>query len=393
MARHKLRQVYTDLVEAIFIRVLEEQTSKKKVKMAWDYFISHASEDKDLVARPLAHVLCASDFQVWYDEFSLRVGDSLFQSISRGLAESSFGVVVLSPAFMQKSWTQNELAGIWARETATRKLLLPVWHRVGAAQVAERMPMLADRVAVSTDKGLQHVAEEIVRASYPDRISDLPLSLQEAEKTAHARDTLRGLIDGGASVNDLRLFLSAHQELLPRRGILIPAFKLGADALADFVFIGEHGITGPMQMDLVSLGPCFVDQGDIGEAATSLTTSIVTQLGKKRKQKQRGFNDYLGPPYVGEFAPLLRIASIAVQTLTGKQPLSPDSSLDDIREEMERGWNIHMRRPDLWSARFLIVIGRRTPNALPHKNKIAVAFDNFVDIASYDRLLDTPRDL
>jgi hypothetical protein len=293
---------------------------------------------------------------------------------------------------MQKSWTQNELAGIWARETVTRKLLLPVWHKVGAAQVAERMPMLADRVAVSTDKGLQYVAEQIVRASFPDRVPDLPLSLQGAEKAAHARDALRGLIDGGAGVDDLRLFLSAHQELLPRGGILIPAFKLEADALADFVFIGQHGITGPMQMDLVSLGPCLVGQGDVGEAATSVATSIVTQLGEKREQKQRGFNDYLGSPYVGEYAPLLRIANSAVQTLTGNHPLSPDSPVDDLRGEMEGEWNIHMRRPDLWSARLLIVIGRRTPNALPHKSKIAVAFDSFVDVASYDRLLDTPRE-
>jgi hypothetical protein len=360
--------------------------------MTWDYFISHASEDKDLVARPLAHVLSASNFQVWYDEFSLRVGDSLFQSISRGLAESSFGVVVLSPAFMQKSWTQNELAGIWARETATRKLLLPVWHKVGVVEVAERMPMLADRVAVSTDKGLQHVAEQIVHASFPKRVTDLPLSLQRAETTARARDTLRSLIDGGASVDDLRLFLSAHQELLPRRGILIPAFKLEADGLVDFVLISQHGITGPMQIDLVALGPCLVDQDDIGAAATSLTTSIVNALGKRRKQKECGFNDYLGPPYVGEYAPLLRMAGKVVHTLTGEPPLLPSSSLDDLRANKAVGWNIHMRRPDLWNARLLVVIGRRTLEALPDKSKIAVALKNFVDVASYDRLLDNPRE-
>lgn len=360
--------------------------------MSWDYFISHASEDKDLVARPLAHVLAASKFRVWYDEFSLRVGDSLFQSISLGLAQSSFGVVVLSPSFLQKSWAQNELGGIWARETASRKLLLPVWHRVGASQVAERVPMLADRVAVSTQRGLQHVAEEIVRASFPDRVSDLPLSLQRADQTDHARNTLRGLIDSGSRIDDLRLFLSAHQELLPRRGLLIPAFKLGADAFADFVFIHQHGITGPMQMDLVSLGPCAIDQADIGGSARSLTMSIMTQLSEKQRREQRGFNDYLGPPYVGEYAPLLKVAGNVVRTLTGKEPLSPESSLDELRDEMDGGWNIHMRRPDLWSARLLVVIGRRDWDAMSHKHKIANEFDNFVEVASYDRLLDLRDD-
>jgi TIR domain-containing protein len=360
--------------------------------VTWDYFISHASEDKDLVARPLAHVLSASGFRVWYDEFSLRVGDSLFQSISRGLAESCFGIVILSPSFMQKSWTQNELGGIWARETATRKLLLPVWHRVDASQVAERTPMLADRVAVSTQKGLQHVAEEIVRASFPHRIADLPLSMQRAgNNRTESRETLRGLLDRGAKIDDLRLFLSAHQELLPRRGILIPGFKLGAETFADFFFIAQHGMTGPMQLDVVWLGPCAIDSGDISDAATSVTTSIMTHLGHRRTQKKHGFNDYLGAPYVGEYAPLLRIAAKVVLILTGDKSLSPESSLDDLRKSRSTGWNVHMRRPDLWSARLLILIGRRDWDALLGKSKFPAMFENFVEIASYDRLLDSPR--
>jgi hypothetical protein len=243
--------------------------------MSWDFFISHASEDKDLIARPLAHALTAFQFAVWFDEFSLRVGDSLLESINHGLAESSLGVIILSPAYMQKSWTKNELKGIWARESMTRKLLLPVWHGVSAHQVAKGFPMLADRVAVSTEKGLQHVAEELVRASFPERVASLPLGLQQAENTAQARRTLNEIVDGDASVNDLRLYLSAHQELLPRRGIIIPAFKLGAETLADFVVVGQDGLTGAMRMDLISLGPCNISEGNLGEAETSLIESTL----------------------------------------------------------------------------------------------------------------------
>ena len=60
-------------------------------------FISHASDDKDLFVRPLAHALKAHGLKVWYDEFSLRPGDSLRRSIDRGLAECIAGLVVLSP--------------------------------------------------------------------------------------------------------------------------------------------------------------------------------------------------------------------------------------------------------------------------------------------------------
>jgi hypothetical protein len=359
--------------------------------MTWDYFISHASEDKDLVARPLAHVLSASGFKVWYDEFSLRVGDSLFQSISRGLAESRFGIVILSPSFMQKSWTQNELGGIWARETGNQKLLLPVWHRIDAAQIAKRAPMLADRVAVSTEKGLQYVSEQIVLASFPKRSARLPLSLsKEINGITESRKILQRLLESGAQVNDLRLFLSAHPELLFRRGVLFPAYKVGAEAFADFFFIYQHGITGPMQMEIVLLGPGKIDSGNLAEIGESLATSITTQLGKRKKQEVHGFNDYLGSPYVGEYAPHLKIANEIVEVLTAEKSLSPDTSLDKLRTL--KGWNIHMLRPDLWSARLLILLGRRDEDGLSWKAKIPETFGNFVEIASYDRLLDSPRE-
>lgn len=194
--------------------------------MSWDFFISHAHEDKDLVARPLAHALTRCGFNVWFDESTLKVGDSLLQSINRGLAESQFGILILSPAFLAKAWTQNELAGLWARELGGHKVLLPVWHHVDHLQLAARAPMLADRVAVSTQKGLHVVAEELVRASFPERLAQLPLNLadrhtpdrsgqQTLEDRRARRATLRSLLDSGASLDDLKLFISAHQGLIP----------------------------------------------------------------------------------------------------------------------------------------------------------------------------------
>ncbi len=38
----------------------------------YDVFISHASEDKEEVARPLAEVLRRNGLSVWYDEFELK---------------------------------------------------------------------------------------------------------------------------------------------------------------------------------------------------------------------------------------------------------------------------------------------------------------------------------
>lgn len=116
----------------------------------YDFFISHASEDKDEVARPLAEALSVLGCKVWYDELTLKVGDSLRRSIDKGIARSRFGVVVLSETFFKKDWTQRELDGLTQQEIAGESRILPLWHRVTAAEVRKFSPSLADKVALST---------------------------------------------------------------------------------------------------------------------------------------------------------------------------------------------------------------------------------------------------
>jgi hypothetical protein len=135
--------------------------------MDWDLFISHASEDKASFVRPLAETLTNHGVRVWYDEFTIKLGDSLRRSIDNGLSRSRFGVVVISPSFLQKEWPQKELDGLVAREVAGVKVILPVWHGVDSAVIREYSPMLADKVAISSDKGIRAVAEAILDAIGP----------------------------------------------------------------------------------------------------------------------------------------------------------------------------------------------------------------------------------
>jgi TIR domain len=133
----------------------------------WDVFVSHASEDKATFAKPLAEALQARGVKVWFDAFTLTVGDSLRRSIDRGLAQSRFGIVVLSEAFFQKHWPQLELDGLVAREAAGVKVILPIWHAIDETRVRMHSPMLADRVAVSSAKGLGHVVEQLLQVIVP----------------------------------------------------------------------------------------------------------------------------------------------------------------------------------------------------------------------------------
>jgi hypothetical protein len=131
---------------------------------AWDVFISHASEDKRAFVAPLAERLMFQGLRVWYDDFSLTVGDSLRRTIDHGLSGSRFGIVVLSPSFFAKDWPQKELDGLVAREHDGSKVLLPIWYKVSAADVRRHSPILAGRVAVAADHGLDHVVARILAA-------------------------------------------------------------------------------------------------------------------------------------------------------------------------------------------------------------------------------------
>lgn len=158
--------------------------------MEFDVFISHASEDKVAIARPLATSLKAKGLRVWIDEAELRLGDSLRRSIDRGLANSRFGLVILSPAFFEKEWPQKELDGLVAREDGSEKVILPVWHQVTRAEVTRYSPPLADRLSVSTANGVDAVVEQVLKVVAPS------ISSAAASSKSNHRHDIRGVIVG-----------------------------------------------------------------------------------------------------------------------------------------------------------------------------------------------------
>lgn len=129
--------------------------------MDWDLFISHAFEDKVDVAKPLADLLISRRLKVWYDDYTLKMGDKLRPSIESGLARSRYAVVVLSPNFFAKKWTQLELDALFTLEKLGEERILPVWHNVTASDVEQFSSLMASRLGVSTSIGLEHVVGKI----------------------------------------------------------------------------------------------------------------------------------------------------------------------------------------------------------------------------------------
>lgn len=160
----------------------EPSLSPQRDKLRWDVFVSYASEDKEAAARPLVERLCSAGLSVWWDELCLQVGDSLRRKIDQGLAASRYGIVILSPRFFDKHFTNLELDGLAQREVSGEKIILPVWYEVTADDVRGYSLTLADRIAADWSEGLDTVVSKLLAVirrcstpSAPDNPPEGPL--------------------------------------------------------------------------------------------------------------------------------------------------------------------------------------------------------------------------
>lgn len=155
----------------------------------YDLFISHASEDKDTFVRPLAQQLERLSVKVWYDEFSLQLGDSLSASIDKGLKESRYGLVVLSKAFFQKNWTEYEYRSLLVRQNDKERVILPLWYGVIKEDVKNYSLYLADIKGLEvTNDGYRKVIAAIISKVRPDIWKELrmrSLLRKTVEKSKH----------------------------------------------------------------------------------------------------------------------------------------------------------------------------------------------------------------
>lgn len=130
----------------------------------YDAFISHATEDKESFVNEFVEELKNRTVKVWVDALRIQWGDSLRKSIDEGLKKSHFGVVVISPHFIAKGWTQYELDGLFEREMSGGKVILPIWHNITKSEVQKFSPSLAGRKAITTEiMTAGEIADELVK--------------------------------------------------------------------------------------------------------------------------------------------------------------------------------------------------------------------------------------
>jgi hypothetical protein len=267
-------------------------------------FICHVSEDKDDFVASLAAAL-RKDYDVWYDDYELRLGDSLPEKIDDGLKRCDFGIVVLSKAFFAKrKWGRKELDGLIALETKRGKIILPIWKGITADDVAEYSPMLASKVAVSDSEGLHKVVEEIkLVVDVSDRKRELTTRDATLQRVATFRQTM------AERLRTEQLLRSPQGAKLVSESIenvcktIQTVLCQGADSAAPVKFQCKKHQMGPMYVSTVhGMG--------LELHATNVYLNTVSDTRLEAKISQRYFN--LGEPsdpitmYEVDFTPTVR---------------------------------------------------------------------------------------
>jgi hypothetical protein len=140
-------------------------------------FLSHSSRDKPFAQR-LAGDLRRHGHRVWFDEWVIRVGDSIPTKVAQGLEDHSFLGLVLTPHSIRSSWVTSEWEAKFTEEIKAKNVMvLPIlakrcsmpsllrsrryadFTRDYVAGLVELLLALRDR---SSDHGIQGYAPDIV---------------------------------------------------------------------------------------------------------------------------------------------------------------------------------------------------------------------------------------
>lgn len=126
-----------------------------------DVFLSHASDDKGWV-RQLYTSLNDAGVTSWFDEAELSWGTDLRAAIDWGLSAARFGIIVISPAFADRPWTEAELSGVFNRHLRGEMQMLPIWHGVDSEWVGEKYPLVAGIFALRSSVGIPAIVTQMV---------------------------------------------------------------------------------------------------------------------------------------------------------------------------------------------------------------------------------------
>lgn len=115
-----------------------------------DVFLCHAWPDRLADAKDVYNSLIGAGVSVWFSEVSLRPGTDMRVAIDKGLVNSRIGIVLVTPAMLDKLRTDRSMASNELSALLRRNLLVPVMHGVTFEELDQVSPTLASRGGFTT---------------------------------------------------------------------------------------------------------------------------------------------------------------------------------------------------------------------------------------------------
>ena len=129
----------------------------------WDVFLCHAWDDRKGAAKELYDLLISRNVSVWFSEEDLKLGTPMLREIDKGLAKSRVGIVMVTPAFLDRvqregSISDKELSALLARDQ-----LVPIVHKTTYEKLRDVSPLLGSRSGLTTgdDQTMADIADKL----------------------------------------------------------------------------------------------------------------------------------------------------------------------------------------------------------------------------------------
>ncbi|HHH2796795.1 TPA: toll/interleukin-1 receptor domain-containing protein [Enterobacter hormaechei subsp. xiangfangensis] len=114
-----------------------------------DVFLCHAWDDRQGAAKELHDLLEAAGVKVWFSEKDLGLGVPMMRAIDKGLANSRIGLVLVTPALLNRlpkeGVADKELSALLAGNQ-----LVPIVHNTTYEELRNVSPLLASRSGLDT---------------------------------------------------------------------------------------------------------------------------------------------------------------------------------------------------------------------------------------------------
>lgn len=143
------------------VREAMERQAEQGRLVSYDIFLCHAWGDREGIARELYDALRAQGVKVWFSERDVLLGRPLLRAIDHGLAKTWMGLVLVTPALIER--LNNEgIADKELSELLAREALIPVVSGTTFEVLRETSPLLASRSGMNlADQTLEQVSIKI----------------------------------------------------------------------------------------------------------------------------------------------------------------------------------------------------------------------------------------